>query len=371
MLCKTWGSGYPDPLRTMAVVGVPNQAQATNGPQGSPRFVVAQIALGVNGQDQVVVSRTACAPTSKRLQLSAKGLRSGVTDFGNKWKCPVPASVLIRVRAAFARPVTLESCTGRELSPDRHGTDLERLAGHHDEGRDSDRVRVRRQGRRGRHLRRQAPLPAEPVLRATALIAIGLAVRGRRRQRRDGSKPRASSTARCSAASRCRRSRSCAVSLDVHASPRLGSQSPYAEREQRRGWTHQGDQSFHLDGADTSASETGLAALSRVSCGRTSLRIPLSSKGLRGGKTTVLGDRFYVRGAGHDPHPAARGLPQPGDVQPVSRKPGPSTSPRAGSAQARWPSPRRARSPIAFATVDDATGEASIFVAKPRCRTAD
>jgi hypothetical protein len=108
MLCKTWGSGYPDPLRTLAVVGVSNQAQATNGPQGSPRFVVAQIALGVNGQDQVVVSRTACAPTSKRLPLSAKGLRSGVTDFGNKWKCPVPASVLIRVRAAFARPVTLE-----------------------------------------------------------------------------------------------------------------------------------------------------------------------------------------------------------------------------------------------------------------------
>jgi hypothetical protein len=108
MLCKAWGSGYPDPLRTLAVVGVSNQAQATNGPQGSPRFVVAQIALGVNGQDQVVVSRTACAPTSTRLQLSAKGLRSGVTEFGNKWKCPVPASVLIRVRAAFARPVRLE-----------------------------------------------------------------------------------------------------------------------------------------------------------------------------------------------------------------------------------------------------------------------
>ncbi len=107
MLCKTWGTGYPDPLRTLAVVGVPNQAQATNGPQGSPKFVVAQIALGVNGADQVVVSRTACAPTSKRLQLSAKGLRSGETDFGNKWKCPVPASVLIRVRATFSKPVTL------------------------------------------------------------------------------------------------------------------------------------------------------------------------------------------------------------------------------------------------------------------------
>jgi hypothetical protein len=107
MTCRTWGSGYPDPLRTLAVVGVSNQAQATNGPQGSPRFVVAQVALGVNGQDQVVVSRTACAPTSKPIQLSAKGLRSGETDFGNKWRCPVPAALVIRVRATFTRPVTL------------------------------------------------------------------------------------------------------------------------------------------------------------------------------------------------------------------------------------------------------------------------
>jgi hypothetical protein len=108
MTCKTWGSGYPDPLRTLAVVGVSNQAQATNGPQGSPRFVVAQIALGVNGADQVVVSRTACATTREPIKLSAKGLRSGETEFGNKWRCPVPAAVMIRVRATFARPVTLE-----------------------------------------------------------------------------------------------------------------------------------------------------------------------------------------------------------------------------------------------------------------------
>jgi hypothetical protein len=92
----------------LAVVGVSNQVQVTNGPQGSPQFVVAQIALGVNGGDQVVVSRGACASTSKTVQLSAKGLKNGETDFGNKWKCPVPASLLIRVRAAFARPVTLE-----------------------------------------------------------------------------------------------------------------------------------------------------------------------------------------------------------------------------------------------------------------------
>ena len=172
MLCKTWGSGYPDPLRTMAVVGVPNQAQATNGPEGSPRFVVAQIALGVNGQDQVVVSRAACAPTSKRLQLSAKGLRSGETDFGNKWKCPVPASVLIRVRAAFARPVTLEPAPDASYLLDCHGTNLERLAGHRRRRTGLHRLRIRRQGRRGRDLRRQAPLPAEPFLTAATFPLI-------------------------------------------------------------------------------------------------------------------------------------------------------------------------------------------------------
>jgi len=69
---------------------------------------VAQIAQGVNGQDQVVVSRVACSPTSLRVKLSSKGLRSGETDFGNKWKCPVPAAVLIRVRATFARPAMLD-----------------------------------------------------------------------------------------------------------------------------------------------------------------------------------------------------------------------------------------------------------------------
>jgi hypothetical protein len=107
VLCKTWGSGYPDPLRTLAVVGLSNQAQATNGPQGSPRFVVAQIALGVNGQDQVVVSRVACTGTSRPVKLSAQGLHSGATEFRNKWKCSVPASVVIRIRATFASPVTL------------------------------------------------------------------------------------------------------------------------------------------------------------------------------------------------------------------------------------------------------------------------
>ena len=69
---------------------------------------MAQLATGVNGQGQVVLSNKACSATSARLPLSTKGLRSGVTDFGNKWRCPVPAQVLMRARAVFQRPVTLQ-----------------------------------------------------------------------------------------------------------------------------------------------------------------------------------------------------------------------------------------------------------------------
>jgi hypothetical protein len=108
MHCKTWGAGYPDPLRVLTVQADSGFAQATNGPQGSPNFVVAQVATGVNGQDQVVISNAACKPAS-RIPLTRKGLKSGTTIFGNKWQCPVAATVLIRVRAVFRSPVALHT----------------------------------------------------------------------------------------------------------------------------------------------------------------------------------------------------------------------------------------------------------------------
>jgi hypothetical protein len=106
--CKTWGSGYPDPLRVLAVSAEPGYALATNGPQGSPQYVAAQVATGVNGQDQVVFSNAACKPAG-RIPLSGKGLKSGANAFGNKWRCSVPATVLIRVRAVFRGPVTVRA----------------------------------------------------------------------------------------------------------------------------------------------------------------------------------------------------------------------------------------------------------------------
>jgi hypothetical protein len=114
LLCKPYGAGYPDPLRILAVAAASRlgtefqpYAQALNGPSGNPKGVVVHIALGVNGQDQVIVSRVSCSQTSLRIPLSAKGLRGGATDFGTRYRCPVAATVLIRFRAVFRNPVTL------------------------------------------------------------------------------------------------------------------------------------------------------------------------------------------------------------------------------------------------------------------------
>jgi hypothetical protein len=106
LLCKTYGAGYPDPLRILAVTAGPTHAQATNGPSGSPKYVVTHIAFDDNGPDQVIVSRVACGGTSTRIPLSAKGLRGGAPDISERYRCPVAATILIRIRAVFPNPVT-------------------------------------------------------------------------------------------------------------------------------------------------------------------------------------------------------------------------------------------------------------------------
>ena len=88
------------------MAAAPAYAQALNGPSGIPKGVVAHIALDEAEQDQLVVSRISCAPTNQRIPLSSKGLRGGVTDFGTRYRCPVAATVLVRVRAVFRNPVT-------------------------------------------------------------------------------------------------------------------------------------------------------------------------------------------------------------------------------------------------------------------------
>ena len=135
LLCKPYGAGYPDPLRILAVAAAPRlgtefqpYAQALNGPSGNPKGVVVHIALAESDQDQLIVSRVSCSQTGTRIPLSAKGLRGGVTDFGTRYRCPVAATVLIRVRAAFRNPVTFSPTPDARVPADRQGADPRGLA---------------------------------------------------------------------------------------------------------------------------------------------------------------------------------------------------------------------------------------------------
>lgn len=114
VLCKTWGAGYPDPLRVLTVAAAPRlgtefqpYAQTLNGQSGDPKGVVASIHMGrVAGEDQVILSRVSCTPTRLRIPLASKGLKRGEGQFGSRYRCAVPAAILIRIRAEFRNPVT-------------------------------------------------------------------------------------------------------------------------------------------------------------------------------------------------------------------------------------------------------------------------
>jgi hypothetical protein len=113
LLCKTYGAGYPDPLRILTVAAAPRlgtlsqtpYVQVINGPAGKPQGVVVHLVL-FGDEPQVILSRLSCSQSSLRIPLSAKGLRGGAPDFGERHRCPVPAAIFIRVRAVFRNPVT-------------------------------------------------------------------------------------------------------------------------------------------------------------------------------------------------------------------------------------------------------------------------
>jgi len=113
LLCKTYGAGYPDPLRVLTVAASPRlgtqtqtpYAQVINGPAGEPKGVVVHLVLW-GEPDQAILSRVSCSQSTMSIPLSAKGLRGGAPEFGERHRCPVPAAVLIRIRVAFRNPVT-------------------------------------------------------------------------------------------------------------------------------------------------------------------------------------------------------------------------------------------------------------------------
>jgi hypothetical protein len=115
LVCRTGGTGFPDPIRFMTAtasprnqgLGLPPILSAHNGPSGEAgvsAFVQTGPAPG-HATGYVSWSRTRCTTTKLRLALSSKGLRGVSTEpDGESYDCDVPARILIRVRAVFTRP---------------------------------------------------------------------------------------------------------------------------------------------------------------------------------------------------------------------------------------------------------------------------
>jgi hypothetical protein len=113
-VCKTVGTGYPDPIRYMDVSAAPRlgdnapAVHVSNGPP--PAGLTAGLRTGPyysSPSGRLSLSRTRCASTSRRAPLTTTGLRGGQTELGERYKCDLPARVLVRVRAVFKRPVRL------------------------------------------------------------------------------------------------------------------------------------------------------------------------------------------------------------------------------------------------------------------------
>jgi hypothetical protein len=112
--CKTVGTGYPDPIRYMDVSASPRlgdnapAVHVSNGPP--PAGLTAGLRTGPyfsSPSGRLSLSRARCASTSRRAPLTIGGLRGGRTELGERYKCDLPARVLVRVRAVFKRPVRL------------------------------------------------------------------------------------------------------------------------------------------------------------------------------------------------------------------------------------------------------------------------
>lgn len=117
VVCHMAGAGYPDPVRYMDVQASPRLrgdgpgAFVANGPSGGASADGVSAGFFTRaffGQPAGLwLNRTRCTASRLRVSLSSTGLRGGQTRFGDRYRCDIPAGVLIRVRAVFKRPVTL------------------------------------------------------------------------------------------------------------------------------------------------------------------------------------------------------------------------------------------------------------------------
>jgi hypothetical protein len=112
LLCQMPGEGYPDSTRFMAVSALagnrrrdaPPIISANNGPSLEVRATVTTRRSGRLATGAVVINREQCAATSDRVRLSVRGLKRARSAPRSSYRCDVPRTVLIRVRAMFKRP---------------------------------------------------------------------------------------------------------------------------------------------------------------------------------------------------------------------------------------------------------------------------
>jgi hypothetical protein len=115
VVCRTVGTGFPDPIRFVTSGASPREEglglspilHARNGPSGEgglSAFVQTGPAPG-QATGYVSLSRNRCTATTLRIPLSSKGLRAVSTEpDGESYDCDVPTKILIRVRGVFTRP---------------------------------------------------------------------------------------------------------------------------------------------------------------------------------------------------------------------------------------------------------------------------
>lgn len=125
VLCKPLGGGFPDPVRIVTVRALPYDP----GQKSAPSVFVfgagvdrSQVSVGARtGPGSQTHQRTGalwqnrivCTATSLRVTLSSKGLSGGGTGaVGTEFDCDVPAAIVVRLRAAFTRAVTVRRDPG-------------------------------------------------------------------------------------------------------------------------------------------------------------------------------------------------------------------------------------------------------------------
>jgi hypothetical protein len=113
---------------------------------------------------------------------------------------------------------------------------------------------------------------------------------------------------------------------------------------------------------------SGYVSLSRTRCTRTKTRVPLSSRGLRGGPTQPFGDNYRCDLPVRVLIRIRADFKRPTALRPDSRSP--SVLIARGQITTGYLAvvTERGRKPIVFASAHDASGNARLFVAPSRCQ---